>query len=206
MAKVVKCVDCVYYRPATGASQGEIKMCHFSLDNGYIRGILPEDCYKEDGTGYISTKDSDKKNKMREMKKKGSIDMKAIDANIKKEALNAVNSGSMTIIDASEKYGVGKSTLNRWLKEEREAGFPIQTQIERECKQAKTPTVEVEEVLTSDQQTVVIDENCIKAAAYDVITSQMMMYPDSTTDSMMCFVQGVQALAQRLCAEVIENG
>ena len=44
-----------------------------------------------------------------------------------------------------------------------------------------------------------IDEKAIKAAAYDVITIQMAMYPDSSTDTMMRFIQGVQALANQLC-------
>ena len=47
-----------------------------------------------------------------------------------------------------------------------------------------------------------IDEKAIKAAAYDVITIQMAMYPDSSTDTMMRFIQGVQALAEILCGEV----
>ena len=47
-----------------------------------------------------------------------------------------------------------------------------------------------------------VDEKAIKAAAYDVITIQMAMYPDSSTDTMMRFIQGVQALAQQLCDEV----
>lgn len=47
-----------------------------------------------------------------------------------------------------------------------------------------------------------VDEKAIKAAAYDVITKQMALHPDSSTDEMMCFIQGVQALAQQLCSEV----
>lgn len=46
------------------------------------------------------------------------------------------------------------------------------------------------------------DEKAIKAAAYDVITNQMREYPCSSTDTMMRFIQGVQALAQQLCGEV----
>ena len=44
-----------------------------------------------------------------------------------------------------------------------------------------------------------IDEKAIKAAAFDVITNQMNEYPCSSTDTMMRFIQGVQALANKLC-------
>lgn len=44
-----------------------------------------------------------------------------------------------------------------------------------------------------------IDEKAIKAAAFDVITNQMNEYPCSSTDTMMRFIQGVQALANQLC-------
>ena len=44
-----------------------------------------------------------------------------------------------------------------------------------------------------------IDEKAIKAAAFDVITNQMAEYPCSNTDTMMRFIQGVQALANQLC-------
>lgn len=44
-----------------------------------------------------------------------------------------------------------------------------------------------------------VDEKVIKAAAYDVITKQMAKYPCSKTDTMMQFIQGVQALAGELC-------
>lgn len=203
MAKAVKCVDCVYYRSSSVSNKNCIHMCHFGLDNGYIRGILPEECYKKQNTGYISKKDSDKKNKMRAMKQKGFLNMpNVINKNIKKEAMEAVNSGSMTIIAASEKYGVGKSTLGRWLKEERDAAKEPEKEPKVVEQPAEKKAMEPEQLET----TFVVDENCIKAAAYDVITSQMMLYPDSNTDAMICFVQGVQALAQRLCAEVLENG
>ena len=44
-----------------------------------------------------------------------------------------------------------------------------------------------------------VDEKAIKAAAFDVITNQMAEYPCSNTDTMMRFIQGVQALANQLC-------
>ena len=44
-----------------------------------------------------------------------------------------------------------------------------------------------------------LDTDKIKAAAFDVITNQMNEYPCSSTDTMMRFIQGVQALANQLC-------
>ena len=66
----------------------------------------------------------------------------------------------------------------------------------------KTEPAETVIEYVSEDTKPVIDETFIKAAAYDVIIVQMVMYPDSSTDTMMRFIQGVQALAQQLCCEV----
>lgn len=65
---------------------------------------------------------------------------------------------------------------------------------------AKDETDTVYEYVEEDSKSA-IDEKAIKAAAYDVITKQMRKYPCSSTDTMMRFIQGVQALAGKLCEE-----
>ncbi|MBR5873159.1 MAG: helix-turn-helix domain-containing protein [Oscillospiraceae bacterium] len=63
---------------------------------------------------------------------------------------------------------------------------------------AKDETDTVYEYVDEGSKTA-IDEKAIKAAAFDVITNQMNDYPSSNTDTMMRFIQGVQALAGQLC-------
>lgn len=119
---ICRCKDCVYYHSANGLEKTSGNMmCHFALDNGYPRLIPPVDCYKKDGTGYISRKDKNKKEKMEEMKK-GALDMarRLVTVDIKQAAVEEVNKGVLTIQQVADKFGVGKSSLTRWLKEERE--------------------------------------------------------------------------------------
>ena len=60
---------------------------------------------------------------------------------------------------------------------------------------------EAESVCADEDSKPAVDEKVIKAAAFDVITNQMSEYPCSSTDTMMRFIQGVQALAVQLCEE-----
>ena len=119
---ICRCKDCVYYHSANGLEKTSGNMmCHFALDNGYPRLIPPVDCYKKEGTGYISRKDKNKKKKMEEMKK-GALDMarRFVTVDIKQAAVEEVNKGVLTVQQVADKFGVGKSSLTRWLKEERE--------------------------------------------------------------------------------------
>ena len=63
----------------------------------------------------------------------------------------------------------------------------------------KTEMAEPVYEYVSEDSKPAIDEKAIKAAAFDVITNQMNEYPCSSTDTMMRFIQGVQALANQLC-------
>ncbi len=119
---ICRCTDCVYYHSANGQEKTSGNMmCHFALENGYPRLIPPVDCYKKDGTGYISRKDKDKDAKMQAMKK-GELDMarRLVTVDIKQAAVEDVNKGGLTIQQVADKFGVGRSSLTRWLKEERE--------------------------------------------------------------------------------------
>ena len=65
----------------------------------------------------------------------------------------------------------------------------------------ETEPAEDESLCADEYSKPAVDEKAIKAAAFDVITNQMSEYPCSNTDTMMRFIQGVQALAGQLCEE-----
>ena len=156
------------------------------------------------------------------MAKKKTWDKATIDAAVKAVLVDKERTG-----EVGERYGVPPSTLGKWLtdarnkqkefmdyaeKVEKEIEIKKQQQdidkmryddpervaaqieLDKKCEELRTDT--------GAQEKPVIDENYIKAAAYDVITIQMALHPGSSTDEMMCFIQGVQALAQLLCSEV----
>ena len=156
------------------------------------------------------------------MAKKKTWDKATIDAAVKAVLVDKERTG-----EVGERYGVPPSTLGKWLtdarnkqkefmdyaeKVEKEIEIKKQQQdidkmryddservaaqieLDKKCEELRTDT--------GAQEKPVFDENYIKAAAYDVITTQMAVHPDSGTEEMMCFIQGVQALAQLLCSEV----
>lgn len=115
---ICRCKDCVYYHSANGLEKTSGNMmCHFALENGYPRLIPPVDCYKKEGTGYISRKDKNKKKKMEEMKKGALADMKIskrIDQDTKDAAVRAVLVDGERVAVVAERYGVNEQTVRNW--------------------------------------------------------------------------------------------
>ena len=156
------------------------------------------------------------------MAKRKTWDKATIDA-----AVSAVLIGGERTGEVGERFGVPPSTLGRWLTDARNKqkeflDYAEKVEKEREIKelQQKIDNMRYDDpervaeqmeldkksneskIIVKREQNPVLDENYIKAAAYDVITTQMAVHPDSGTEEMMCFIQGVQALAQLLCSEV----
>lgn len=46
--KIVECKGCIYYRILYGTTYA----CNYCVDTGYLRGIYPENCYKQENTPY----------------------------------------------------------------------------------------------------------------------------------------------------------
>ena len=49
----VRCDGCRYYRNLDGLDGGgDYFACHYCIDTGRLRGVLPKDCYRHPGTPY----------------------------------------------------------------------------------------------------------------------------------------------------------
>lgn len=93
-----------------------------------------------------------------------------------------------------------KASAERNKKVADNLGLGQKRDVEDAIPYAKDETDTVYEYVDEERKPAV-DEKAIKVAAYDVITNQMREYPCSSTDTMMRFIQGVQALAGQLCEE-----
>ena len=156
------------------------------------------------------------------MAKRKTWDKATIDGAVKAVLVDGERTG-----EVGERYGVPPSTLGKWLtdaRNKRKEFMDYAEKVEKEIEIKKqqqdidkmryddpervavnmelAKKCEEEQTATGRKEKLVFDENYIKAAAYDVITTQMAVHPDSGTEEMMCFIQGVQALAQLLCSEV----
>ena len=150
------------------------------------------------------------------MAKRKTWDKATIDAAVSAVLIDGERTG-----EVGERFGVPSSTLGRWLTDARNKqkefmDYADETEKELACnKTVVEGDIPVEEKAVSLPRSVIVtdfslertkgtavDEKYIKAAAYDVITTQMAVHPDSGTEEMMCFIQGVQALAKLLCSEV----
>ncbi len=106
MSEVTECVGCEYWQPLN--SPGGVKACHYCIITGNVRGIPAADCYKHEGTAYKPAG-------------KGAKEMKGkeFDTKIKAEILRKVQRGEKPK-DVAGQFGIGRSTLMRWIKEERD--------------------------------------------------------------------------------------
>lgn len=57
---IVHCVGCVYWRKFDG---GALWACHYCLETGKPRGVMPIMCYKHEGTPYLAKKRRTRKKK-----------------------------------------------------------------------------------------------------------------------------------------------
>lgn len=136
------------------------------------------------------------------------------DANLMESALDLINRQQAEIERLKEENDknfekweiLDKRTKERYAELYEEAKGVVRAEAVKEfgvaeqCRAEEQPQTVYEYV--DEGSKTATDEKAIKAAAYDVITIQMAMYPDSSTDTMMRFIQGVQALAEILCGEV----
>ena len=68
--EVVKCVGCYYYRRFSATYGRNTKCCHYALETGEIRGMLPVECYKHEGTPYTTRRINRKQDSFTIIKRK----------------------------------------------------------------------------------------------------------------------------------------